>query len=410
MALLSRRFLARRARPHIVVAGGNFAGLAAARALDPARFRVTVVDPSAQVEWLPNIHELLSRRKTAAQLTHDRRMVVERLGHDFVHDAVSHLDRGQQSAHTAGGLRLDYDALVLATGGVPQHYDVPGVADHALPTKSVADCQRLGNALTRLAALPGARPVVVVGGGIEGIEMLGEICRRFGGDGRLELHLVEAAPRLFARYGGLHEHLLQRLPGVSVQMGARVARVDKDAVQLADGRHLPSRLTLWTAGSRGHPLLAAAGLCADGEHATVNAALQSTADARLFVIGDAAALPVPLEKQAYHAQDMGLHLARVLPSFFAGRPLPAFVPQPKPQLVSVGEREGLMLFDARAIASPALLALKEAIYQYGYHRLMPPRTRGEVGGLLRDLRQGALELDAWRTLAGSAETRVFQAS
>ncbi|MDP2228482.1 MAG: FAD-dependent oxidoreductase [Moraxellaceae bacterium] len=410
MALLSRRFLSRRSRPRLVVVGGNFSGLAAARALESDAVQVTVIDPSSQVEWLPNIHELLSRSKQPAQLVHDRRTVIERLGHDFLQEAVSRIDRHHQRVQTSSGQTLDYDALILATGGVPHDFGVPGVEAFASATKSVDACQRIGNALTRLAALPGARPVVIVGGGIEGIEMLGEILRRFGNDNRLQLHLVDSAPRLFARFRGLHTHLLSRMGGsVTVHAGRRVVAVEKDSVLLDDGNRLHSRLTLWTAGARGHPLPAEAGLCADGEHVAVNAGLQSRLDPHIFVTGDAANLPVPLEKQAYHALDMGRHAALSVRRFLAGKSLPDFVPRPKPALVSFGSRDAFMFFGDRALASPSLLALKEAVYQYGYHGLMPPRSRHELSSLVRDLRHGLNELDTWRLLLGSTEARLFQA-
>jgi len=410
MALLSRRFLARRTRAHILIAGGNFAGLAAARALDPQHVKVTVIDPSPHVEWLPNIHELLSRRKMAAQLQHDRRQIVERLGHEFVQEAVTCIDRASRRVLTSGGQQLDYDVLVLSTGSVPCDHGVPGVHEHATDTKSVATCSRIGNTLTRLAALPGERPVVIVGGGIEGLEMLGEVLRRFGGKERLDLHLVESRLHLFERFAGLHEHLTQRMGAqVTLHTGKSVQSVSADQVCLDNGQNLPTRLTLWTAGSHGHPLLAHAGLSQTGKDAPVNGGLQSLFDTAIFVIGDAARLPVPLEKQAYHAQDMGRHVADSIRNHLADRPLPDFRPRLKPSLVSFGNRDAFMFFGDRVLASPTLLGLKEAVYQYGYHDMMPPRSRHELSALVRDLRHGVNTLDTWRLLAGSTEARLFQA-
>lgn len=68
-----------------------------------------------------------------------------------------------------------------------------------------------------------------------------------------------------------------------------------------------------------------------------------------------------------------------------------------------------MIFGDRILASPALLGLKEVVYQYGYHELMPPRSRHELSALVRDLRHGVNTLDTWRLLAGSTEARLFQA-
>lgn len=410
MALLSRRFLTRRALPRIIIVGASFAGLAAAQALPPSRFRVALIDPEDCVEWLPNAHELLSRRKTPDQLRHDRRAIVERMGHELVKDAVTAIHPDSKRLTTQAGLELDYDVLILAIGQSSGTTGIHGAAEHALTTRTIASCQRISNNLTRLAALPGERPVVVVGAGAEGLEMLGEILRRFGGQQRLDLHLIEGRDKLFARFPGLHEHLMQRMgPQVTVHCGAPVAEVTADAVLLQDGSRIPSRLTLWTAGSQGHPLLANAGLASPGQDALVSSSLQSRQFPDIFIIGDAARPPTPVSKQAHHAQDMGRHVGSHLQAYMEKGHIPAYQPRPKPSLITFGDIDGLMVFGDRILASPSLLGLKEAIYQYGYHELMPPRSRHELSALVRDLRHGINTLDTWKMLAGSAEARLFQA-
>jgi NADH dehydrogenase len=410
MALLSRQFLNRRAQPRIVIAGANFAGLAVARGLSASRFRVTVIDPEPMAEWLPNIHELLSRRKRPEQLQHDRRMMIERMNHEFIQEAVTSIDADDRRVMTSGGSHLDYDYLVVAIGTVSSSTDIPGARDHAIKTKSVADCHRISNALTRLAAMPGNRSVAVVGGGIEGIEMLGEILRRFGGQDRLDLHLIEGRSRLFDRFPGMHEHLLHRMgKDVTVHCGQGVRAVSATGLTLENGQEINARLSIWTAGSQGHPLLADAGLGPTGSNAPVTATLQSPSHPDIFIIGDAASLPYSLEKQAYHAQDMGRYVAEHLPQLTKHRSAPPFRPHPKPSLVSFGDRDAFMIFGNRLIATPTLLGLKEAVYQYGYHDMMPPRSRHELSVLLRDLRQGINTLDTRRMLAGSTEARLFEA-
>lgn len=410
MALLSRRFLARRPRTRILIVGGNFAGLAAAKALPPDYAQVTVIDPSPYMEWLPNIHELLSRRKTSVQLQHDRRQIVERLGHEFIEEAVTRIDRATRQVLTSGGQQLDYDVLVLATGGVPCDYGIAGVNECTINTRSVASCNRISNALTRLAALPGEQPVVIVGGGIEGLEMLGEVLRRIGDKEKIDLHLIERRPQLFERFTGLHEHLVQRMGAqVTLHTGSHVQSVTHDQIYVDNGQALPTRLTIWTAGSHGHPLLTDTGLSQASQDAPVNSGLQSLYDNAIFVIGDAARLPAPLEKQAFHAQDMGRHVANSIRDHLAGRPLTNFRPRQKPSLVSFGNRDAFMFLGNRVLASPTLLGLKEAVYQYGYHDILPPRSRHELSALVRDLRHGVNTLDTWRLLIGSTEARLFQA-
>ncbi len=409
MALLSRRFLAHRPRPHIVIVGGNYAGLAAAGALDPKRVHVTLLDANPMAEWLPNVHELLSRRKTAGQLQRSRQALLSARGHHFLCARVTAIDRARQSLLTAEGQHLDYDLLLLATGSEAHDHGIPGVAEHAFFPRSVAQCTRINNALTRLAALPAGRDVVIAGGGIEGLEMLGEILQRFGPGGRLKLHLVERSAQLFSRFPGLHQRLSDAMQHqVQVHTGSRIARVQADSVELENGLSLPSRLTIWSTGRRSQPLPAAAGLAADGADAPVTSTLQSPHDARIFIAGDAAQLTQPLQKQAFYAQDTGRFAARNMQALLDGRSLRAFQARHKPVVMSFGDRDGVMFYGQYALASPALIALKEGIYQYGINQWLPPQSGREVLQLAGRLRQGVSELDTWKLLLKSAGSTIFR--
>lgn len=411
MALLSRRFLARRPRPQVVVLGASFAGLNASRALDAKKFRVTVIDAAPAAQWLPNVHELLSQIKKPAQLLQDRRSIVSAHGHDFICAGASRIDREQQRLYLDDGRWLDYDALILATGSTANDFGIPGVATHAVYPRSVEAASRAAHLLSRLAALPSGRDVVLVGGGIEGLEMLGEILRRHGRDQRFTIHLVEVAPRLLPQFPGLHERLLEAMQGqVQLHFGRRVSAVHADSVELDNGERLDSRLTLWSGGRRGSAFTGNCGLSQPGADVAVDDTLQAQLDARIFVAGDAALLTPPLKKQVPYAQAMGTHAALNVQRWLQRKPLQAFRPLHLPSVLTFGDRDGIMLYGNQALASPALLALKEATYQYGFHQWSPPRSGGDVVRLARDLRHGIHALDVWRLLAKSADTRIFQAS
>jgi NADH dehydrogenase FAD-containing subunit len=410
MALLSRRFLAHRPRPHIVIVGGNYAGLAAARTLDARRVQVTLIDSAPRAEWLPNVHELLSRRKIAEQLQRPRQELLRALGHDFLCASVSHIDRVQQRVLTHTGQHLDYDLLLLATGSRANDHGIPGVSEHALQPRSVEHGLRIGNALTRLAALPAGRDVVIAGGGIEGLEMLGEILQRFGSAGRLNLHLVEQAPVLFPRFPGLHERMLASMQDqVQLHMGRRITAVSASHVQLDDGHELPSRLTIWSTGRCSQPLAASAGLATTDADAPVQNSLQSTHDARIFIAGDAAQLPHALEKQAHYAQGMGVHAARNMQRMLDKKMLHAFKPLLKPAVLAFGDRDGVLFYGRQALASPALIALKEAAYQYGINRWQPPQSGREFLQMAESIQRGISARDTWQLLVKAADSRLFQA-
>lgn len=354
------------ARPRVLVLGGGFAGLAAALALRPDRHEVTLVDRSRWFEFLPNIHELVSGVKTAELLRLPLDGSVERAGHAFVRDTVTDIDPAVRRVSTRGRRRpLGYDALIVALGGVDATRGVPGVAEHAFPFKSVEHCDRIGRRLARLAARRRPTHVVIAGGGLEGVEALGEILRRHR-EGSVHVTLVEARERLLpeapASLDGHVRKLCARY-AVDFALGVPVQSIEAGAVVLGDGRVVASDLTIWTGGPAPPSLLAECGLAPRGGWAPVEATLQSRSHPEIFVAGDAADLPTPLPKQGYHALDMGVCAARNTERLLTGRELVPFRSSGKPTLISFGDLTCFLVIGERAVAGPSLGAAKEAVFE-----------------------------------------------
>jgi NADH dehydrogenase len=121
------------------------------------------------------------------------------------------------------------------------------------------------------------------------------------------------------------------------------------------------------------PLLRGSGLAdKPRQWAPVTTALRSKRFDNLFVIGDAAALPRPLGKQAYYAMQMGECAADNARRALAGRVLRPFRPSPKPMLVAFGDLDTFLVSGRSVIASPALAALKEAVFQLTMSEIDPP--------------------------------------
>jgi len=93
---------------------------------------------------------------------------------------------------------------------VDEAFGVPGAERHALSFKSVDECAEIGRRLAQLARRPGPASVVIVGGGFEGIEALGEILRRHGDRPGLTVSLVEAGPRLMPNSPAVIDRAVRR--------------------------------------------------------------------------------------------------------------------------------------------------------------------------------------------------------
>lgn len=377
---------------NIVIIGGGFAGLSAARQLRGSRYSVTLIDPSLHMEWLPNIHEILSGRKQGDELRLTRHSLLRRLGHRFL------ANRAMELTNTAvlldNGMRVPFDACIVATGGVHNSFGVPGADRHALPMKSVAQCQAIARRLQRAALSPRDARVTIVGGGIEGVEALGEVLRAYGRRRQFEFSLVEAGTRLLpgkpASLDARIRSLTRSLP-VSYHLGQPVAEVARDRIVLASGAVVPSDITIWSAGVAPNGFLLRSQLTSEpGQWAPVSGALQSTVRPNVFIIGDAADLrEMGLAKQAYHAMDMGRCAASNVVNWLQHKPLQAYEPAAKPQVVTFGELETFVVFRDFALSSAALGPTKEAIYTLGLLQLSPPASTRELWASLDRLQRSA---------------------
>ena len=281
-------------RKHIVIVGGNFAGLTAAIKLS-RRHAVTVIDPSRHFEWAPGIHEILSSVKTPQGLRLDRAAIVKQAGHRFLRDRVTVLQPAQRRLATASGRELDFDACIVAVGALWNTHHIPGVTHHAMPFRSVADGLAIEQRLHTLLQQGKPLRIVIAGGGISGIEALGEILRRHREDAGLSIELVEAGARLLPGLPASLDADLRRLCepyAVKFHTATTIASVSPKGVRLADGTRMRSELTLWTAGLAPPALLRESGLAPPPQvWADVHPTLQSRHFDNVFVVGDAAQLP-----------------------------------------------------------------------------------------------------------------------
>jgi NADH dehydrogenase len=134
--------------------------------------------------------------------------------------------------------------------------------------------------------------------------------------------------------------------------------------------------------------------------------LRSRRFANVFVIGDAAALPRALGKQAYYALQMGTCAADNAKRALAGRRLRDFKPSAKPMLVAFGDLDTFFVSGRAVVASPGLAALKEAVFQVTMAEIDPPFNAAALGQMTGRLRAAASQL-AVSTIRRMVRTQRF---
>jgi NADH dehydrogenase len=363
-------------RSRVVIIGGNFAGLVAASRLS-CDHDVTVIDPRAEFEWTPNIHEILSGVKDRNAVVLPRSECVSRYGHDFLHDAVTLIDPDSQAVHTDGGLVLPYDACLIAAGSQRTTFGIEGADENAIGLHLVDDAVRIACRLDKLAMRKRRASVVIVGGGVSGIEAVGEILRRRAQGDSFNIHIVERQARILEKQAtGLTDDALQRIAPFPVQLhtGTTVAQVNARSVILGNGEKLAADLCIWSAGMTMPDFLQDTGLNQAGDNwLPVDDTLKSRHANNIFVAGDCAALPEPVRKQAYYAMDMGEVAGDNIARLLGNRRLRRFRAAPMPMLVSLGDITTWLVAGQSAVASPVLAAAKEGVYQATMARLASPR-------------------------------------
>jgi NADH dehydrogenase len=303
----------REAKGGTLILGGGFAGSYVARKL--GRRGATIVSPENFMLYTPMLPEAasgtLEPRHTVVPLRQMCRHSDLVLGHALVHDADGRRVQIQTKERI---FWIHYENLVIALGAVVRTLPIPGLAEHALGFKSLAEAIHLRNhILTRLEVADAASAeahrrreltFVFVGAGYAGVEALAELSDLvrdalpyYPALQAVPQHwvLVDAAPKILpeipTRLGEYAAALLARR-GVDIRVETTLEEVEPHAARLSDGDHLLTSTVVWTAGVKANPLLAEFGLPLDERgRVRVDETLRVEGAERLWALGDCAAVP-----------------------------------------------------------------------------------------------------------------------
>lgn len=357
-------------RPTVLIVGGGFAGLQAAKQLVGAAVDVIIVDTHNFHTFLPLLYQVATAGLEPADVAYPIRTIFGKAANiTFRHGTVRHIDKGGKTVALAGGDVLSYDHLVLASGATAAYFGIPGAKQYAFPLYTLANARRLRN--TMLLALEdadvkgpeAADPVtfVVVGGGPTGVETSGavtellDICIRRDrlriDPSKTRVVLVDVATRVLTAFpDSASTYTATQLSkmGVELRLGVSVTSVDATGVTLDSGEHLVAAAVIWAAGVTANGTIA--------EQVTIEASpsgritvaddLSVDEERSIWAIGDAAAVPTGVDDEicpqlAPVAIQSGKHCGRQIRNVIEGRPTTAFRFRNKGIMATIGRRAAI---------------------------------------------------------------------
>lgn len=324
----------------IVIVGGGFGGLAAAKALKRADAEIVLIDRRNHHLFQPLLYQVATAALSPSEVAWPIRHLLRKQDNVRVLMAtVTGVDKEKREVVLEDGSRVPFDSLILATGAQHAYFGNDAWEAHAPGLKTVEDATAIRRKL--LLALEAAEretnparrrallTFVIIGAGPTGVEMAGAIIELGHASIRgqfntiaphdLRVVLIEGGERVLLNFDpDLSEYTLTALRkmGVEVELGQTVSAIDADGVSFGDKR-IETKTIIWAAGVAASPVAQWLGI--EGDRAgrvKVGPDLSLEDYPEIFVIGDAASItrengkPVPGVAPA--AKQAGQHVARVI--------------------------------------------------------------------------------------------------
>src|SRR6476469_2756216 len=362
----------------IVIAGGSFAGLYAAKYLDKHLARrpdieVTLIARENFILFTPMLHEVAAGDLAPADIVNPLRRILRPV--TVIEADVQDIDLGARNVRCVHGfehgeLEFEFDHLLLALGSEINFFDNAGIRDWAVTMKNLSDAALLRNRMVAFleeatvesdaAARRQWLTFVIAGGGFAGAETAGavndfvrETARFYPQLDDVEIRVVVIhpgdylLPELGEELGRYAERKL-RERNVDVIKGARVASYDGWIVTLNNGMSIPAATLVWTAGVKPSPVVATLPCPKEKGRILADEYLQVRGFPGVWAAGDCAAVPDGYETgkfhppTAQHGMREALTAAKNIERTILGRPLQPFRYRTMGMLASIGHHTGVV--------------------------------------------------------------------
>jgi NADH dehydrogenase len=355
--------------PVVVIIGGGFGGLSAARALARAPVQVLLIDRTNHHLFQPLLYQVATSQLSPADIAQPIRAILREQKNTTVSMSLVKEIVPETREVVTTGRRIRYDHLIVAAGARHSYFGNPEWEPFAPGLKSIVDAveirrrvltafeqaEKYDDAERRRSAMT----FVIVGAGPTGVETAGAIAELAHSTLRADFRhinpkltrvlLVEAGPRVLPAYteklsSSAQRQLEQKLH-VEVRLGTRVTGVGERYVEL-DGVRVDAHTVIWAAGNAASPLARQIGAETDAVgRALVNADLTVPNRPEIQAIGDMVSVkderghPVPGVAPA--AMQMGRHAAHNIVRQLAGKPPQPFSYVDKGSLATIGRHAGI---------------------------------------------------------------------
>ncbi len=360
-------------KPKVVILGGGFGGLAAARALYKSA-EVTVVDRHNFQTFLPLLYQVSTAGLAADHVAYPIRGALRKTDIKFRMGSPISIDHKNKEVKLDSSEVLNFDHLIVALGSVSADFGIPGVNEYALGMKTVhealtirAEIMRRFEDLCRFED-DTKLSISVIGGGPTGVEMAGAIAELIRGPlksdqahaaAHIQVSLIEAGPRLLPPFApSLSERTKKDLEklGVKVMLNAAVKAIEHRKIILKDDSVLNSEITIWAAGVKGSDAMAQLSLPTIGNRVAVEPTMQVQNYPNIWALGDiAGALGKdgrPLPMVAPVAIQQGKFIAKQIARLISNKPLTVFKYLDKGSMATIGRNKAIVQVRGLKIAGP----------------------------------------------------------
>jgi NADH dehydrogenase len=364
-------------KKRIVILGGGFGGVYAAMHLEKSLARESAVEICLVSRdnfflFTPMLHEIAASDLEITNIVNPLRKLLRKV--EVLVGDVGEIDLPNNLVVISRGYsnhlqQIDYDHLVIALGSITNLYDIPGVADLAVPMKSLRDAIRLraqilrhleeANSEYNPADCRASLTFVVAGGGFAGVETVAalndfvrealpfypNLCENM-----LRVVLVHSGPVILPELGeslGRYSEKVLAQRGVEIRHNTRVKSMTDGDIVLTDGASIPSRTLVWTAGIVPNPLVSSLPCGKERGRLIVNQFLRVPDWPNVWAIGDCAFVRDTRNPgkshppTAQHAIREGKIVAQNIAAVLLGRRLKSFSFKTIGLLASIGRRMGV---------------------------------------------------------------------